>query len=281
MSLAPDLDAFQHFLTRSAVPIFYDLDSDAAQARGTGTFLDLGERLLLVTAAHVFEGCDPNRFFCPWARAGRISNVATWGGGGTWSSPSPDGCDVAIAEIEDAAAVAAFRRNYNCLTLDRIGMPMLGKTHILAGYPRELTTSNADGIDQTPFIYYSEMLPGPPAGAMNPKSWDLFFALERKGVVLSGDPSDTPNLEGVSGCAIWERSECEGTLWSPRTALKAVGVQTSAKSDVWFRATGWLPVIGLIAHFDRQAAARLTVSLAGEERPPAVTSLEDNPSQSR
>jgi hypothetical protein len=265
MPLAPDLEAFQHFLTRSAVPIFYDLDGDEAEARGTGTFLDLGDRLLLVTAAHVFEGCDPNKFSCPWTRAGRLSKATTFGPGGVWSSPSSGGCDVAVAEIEHEDAAAAFRKYYRCLSLDRIAMPTLGKTHILAGFPRELTTPNGNRIDQTPFIYYSEMLAEAPAGVKNLESWDLFFTLEREGHVLSGAPGDTPNLGGVSGCMIWERAGCEGPLWTPQTTLRAIGVQTSAKPDAYFRATCWLPIIPLIAHFDRRAAAELAVSLMGEE----------------
>ncbi len=260
----PELAALEHYLAEAAVPIFYDLNGDQPEARGTGALLDLGDRLLLVTAAHVMESRDIMKFSSPWNR--KTGEGATWGDAGLLLPRSSDTHDVAIVELQFPATVEAFRKNYRCLTLDRIGMPTLGATHVLAGYPAELTKATADRVDQSPFAYFSAMLPElpPEAKNLNP-TWDCFFALESEGDMLSGDPCDTPDLRGVSGCVVWELSACDGPLWTPQTALKAIGVQFSAKRDAWFRASNWLAVVPLIAHFDRSAAARLAVSLVGVE----------------
>jgi hypothetical protein len=256
----PELAALEHFLAETAVPIFYDLDSDKAEARGTGTLLDLGDRLLLVTAAHVMEGRDIMKFSSPWNR--NTGAGATWGDAGLLLPRSSDTHDVAIVELQYPATVEAFRKNYRCLTLDRIGMPTLGATHVLAGFPAELTKASGERVDQQPFAYFSAMLPEPPGDAknLNP-AWDLFFALEGDGEMLSGEPCETPDLEGASGCMIWELSACDGPLWTPQAALKAIGVQCSAKRNAWFRASNWLAVVPLITHFDRRAGTKLTVSL--------------------
>jgi hypothetical protein len=252
------------YLAEVTVPIFYDLDGEA-EARGTGTLLDVSGRLLLITAAHVLEDRDITKFSSPWDRKAGLTS--TWGSVGFLTPKSSDAWDVAIVELEYPDTIEAFRKNYRVLTLDRIAMPALGATHILAGYPAEGTTATADEINQIPFAYYTEMMEQHPADAEFPNpAWDLFFRLDRKGELFSGDVHDVPELQGASGCVIWELSEYDGPLWTPQKALRAVGVQRSAKPGHWFRASNWLAVVPQLAQFDRRAAAELAVTLLGEER---------------
>lgn len=252
------------YLAEVTVPIFYDLDGEA-EAAGTGTLLDVGGRLLLITAAHVLEGKDITKFSSPWGRNAGLTS--TWGSVGFLAPKSSDAWDVAIVELEYPETIEAFRKNYRCLTLDQVALPTQGATHILAGFPAELTSATEDAINQTPFAYYTEMLEEHPSDAEHPNpAWDLFFKLDRTGELFSGAVHDVPALHGASGCVIWELSDYAGPLWTPLRAVRAVGVQRSAKPGHWIRASNWLAVVPQLAHFDRCAAAELAVRLLGEER---------------
>jgi len=255
----------QQYLFEVIVPIFYDR-GDTLVPIGTGTLLEVGDRLFLITAAHVLEGCDGDKLVSPWDR--KSGKTASWGTHGYLTPRSSDRLDVAMVELQYPETIADFRKNYRRITLDQIAPPTAGATHILAGYPECMTTVGDMTIDQRPLAYYTEMLSDPPRGWVdfhNPAQ-DLFFKLEKEARELfSGKDVEVPKLQGASGCVIWEMSPYDGPLWTPQRALKAVGIQRSQKPhDGWFRATRWLPVAQLIAHFDRQAAAELTVSLLGE-----------------
>jgi len=252
------------YLAEVAVPIFYDLDGEG-RAIGTGTLLDVGDRLLLITATHIFEGRDIEKFSSPWGR--KAAPTGTWGTVRFLTTVSSDVWDVAIVEIEYPETIEAFRRNYRTLSLDQIAMPTSGATHILAGFPSELTNGTAEEINQTPFAYYTEMLEEHPSDTEFPNAaWDVFFRLDRDGELFTGEIHDMPALEGSSGCVIWELRDYDGPLWTPQRALRAIGVQRSAKTGHWFRASNWLAVVPLLAQFDRRAAAELAVALLGVER---------------
>lgn len=253
------------YLAEVTVPIFYDLDGEEPQAIGTGTLLDVGGRLLLITATHLFEDRDIEKFSSPWGR--KAGTTSSWGTVRFLITASSDVWDVAIVEIEHPDTIAAFRKNYRILSLDQIAMPTPGATHILAGYPAELSTATAKHINQRPFAYYTEMLEAHPADAEFPNpEWDLFFRLDREGELFTGEVHEIPALFGSSGCVIWELRNFDGALWTPQKALRAIGVQRSAKPGHWFRASNWLAVVPLLARFDRHRAAELAVALLGVER---------------
>jgi hypothetical protein len=261
-------ELLRQYLFEVIVPIFYD-NGETLEAIGTGTLLDVGDHLLLVTAAHVLEGYDGSKLVSPWDR--KSGKTASWGTHGYLTPKSSDRLDVAMVELQYPETVADFRKNYRRLTLDQIAAPSTeGATYILAGYPECMTTVDDTMINQRPIAFYTEILTDTPKGWVNfhNPSQDLFFKLGTKARELfTGEEQSVPKLQGASGCVIWELSPYDGPLWTPQKALKAVGIQRSAKpADGWFRATKWLPVAGLIAKFDRRAAALLTVSLVGEER---------------
>jgi len=257
----------QTYLFEVLVPIFYEKPDGKFDAIGTGTLLEIGDRLFIVTAAHVLDGCEGERLWSPWDR-----KAGTFGQCGTHSYLTPKNAnrlDVATVEIEFPETIAAFRKNYRLLNLAQITAPTPGRTHILAGYPECMTDTSGQMIHQQPLAYHTELLDGEPKGWVdyyNPAQ-DLFFRLEQRGELFSGEPHDVPKLNGASGCVIWEKSPYEGPLWTPQKELKAVGILRSAKpGDGWFRATRWLPIVGLILQFDRRAGAELAVSLLGEAR---------------
>jgi|GEM_PF-3076273 len=262
------------YLEQIIVPIYLTPDSGDVEVRGTGTLLEVGEKLCLITASHVFDECDLSKLSSPWGR--KQAEMVTWGEFRLRKAPHGSNLpDVAIAELQSSETIAAFRANYRRLTLAQVAMPTRGSTHVLAGFPEAMAAATETTIDQDPLIYFTEMLVEPPPDedlkdARQP-AWDLFFALERRGKVigLDGAIREIPDLQGASGCVIWEMTVSEG-LWTPDKALKAIGVQRSALKGKWFRATNWLSVIPLLAPIDARAAHQLAMALVGEERGTAM-----------
>jgi hypothetical protein len=262
------------YLEQVIVPIYLTHNSGDVEVRGTGTLLEVGEKLCLITASHVFDACDPGKLSSPWGR--KQAPTVTWGEFRLRKAPEGSNLpDVAIAELQSPETIVAFRANYRRLTLAQVAMPTLGSSHILAGFPEATAAATETTIDHDPLIYFTEMLAAAPPDedlkdARQP-AWDLFFALERRGKVigLDGAIREIPDLQGASGCVIWEMTAGEG-LWTPDKALKAIGVQRSALKGKWFRATNWLSVIPLLAPIDPRAAHQLAVALVGAESATAM-----------
>lgn len=250
------------------VPI-YLAEESAITAKGTGTLLDGGDRLYLVTASHVLDGCVASKLSSPGGRT--LAPPVPWRDVRVVKAPEASKLpDVAIVEFLSPETIAALRRTYSSLTLDRVATATPGSAFILAGFPEEKAKITGKVVDHDPFVYFTTMMPEPPKDAADPNpTFDLFFALGRRGTGSDGQRIDVPNLRGASGCAIWEIG-AGGKLWTPGTALRAVGVLRSAKPGAWFRATNWLAGIFVLATFDSQAAHALAVRLIGEEQAAVV-----------
>jgi hypothetical protein len=262
------------YLEQVILPIYLERDSGDMEGRGTGTLLEVGDKLCLITASHVFDGCNPTKLSSPWGR--KKAQIVTWGEFRLRRAPEGSALpDVAIAELQSPETIAAFRANYRPITIEQAAMPTLGpgygSPHVLAGFPSEMATMTETTIDQDPLVYFTKMLAEPPPDEDLKEVWnptfDLSFALERRVRVLgpARQVVEMPNLQGASGSIIWEMSSVDG-LWTPDKALKAVGVQRSALRGKWFRATNWLAVVPLLAPIDERAALQLAIGLIGEER---------------
>jgi hypothetical protein len=255
-------------IRRFLVPIYLAQDGGVA-VRGTGTLLDGGDRLYLVTASHVLEGCVPSKLSSPGGRT--LAPSVPWREVRVVKprdiSRSPD---AAVVEFLSPETIRALRETYAALTLDQVARAAPGSTFILAGFPDEKATITGNVVDHDPYIYFTTMLAEPPEGAENPNpTFDLFFSLGRAGTRSDGQREQVPRLQGATGCTIWQIG-AGGQLWAPGTVLKAVGMLSSAKHGVWFRATSWLAGIFVLATLDTQPAHALAVRLIGEEQAAAV-----------
>jgi hypothetical protein len=253
------------------VPIYLNHGAGkGVSVEGTGTLLDGGDRLYLVTAAHVFDGVEANRLSSPAGRT--LAPPVPWRSVRVVkprdSSKPPD---VAIVEFLSPETIQALRDTYLPLTLDRVARATPGSTFILAGFPEAKATITGNVLDQEPYIYFTTMLPEPPKETKYPPNptFDLFFSLGRAATRSDGQREVVPSLKGASGCTIWEIGR-GGELWAPGTVLKAVGIQSSEKHGAWFRATNWLGGIFVLATVDSDAAYVLGVRLIGEEQTTVV-----------
>lgn len=199
---------------RVMVPIYLDHGTgNGVTVQGTGTLLDGGDRLYLVTAAHVFDRVEANRLSSPAGRT--LAPPVPWRSVRVVkprdSSKPPD---VAIVEFLSPETVQALRDTYVPLTLDRVARATPGATFILAGFPEEKATITGNVLDQKPYFYFTTMLPEPPKDAKYPPNptFDLFFSLGRAATRSDGQREQVPRLQGASGCTIWEIGAA-GELW--------------------------------------------------------------------
>jgi hypothetical protein len=253
---------------RFIVPIHL-AEQDAISVMGTGTLLDGGDRLYLVTASHVLDDCVASKLSSPGGKT--LAPPVPWRDVRVFKPPEGSNApDMAIVEFLTPETIAALRKTYSSLTLDRVATAMPGSTFILAGFPLEKAKISGKTVDHDPYIYFTTMLPEPPEDAADPSpTFDLFFSLGRRATESDGERREVPNLKGASGCAIWQIG-AGGEFWTPATALRVVGVQSSAKSGSWFRATSWLAGVFVLASFDGHAAHALAVRLIGEEKAAVV-----------
>lgn len=223
-------------------------DHARAGILGTGTLLKCGERLVLLTAAHLFEGATSNghsssgNWLIPERASGQLlslegAHVHVIGG-----------ADIALVDLARATArprllrgrvalpgrlalrsrLAARRRNQRTTT--RIA------TYCLAGYPAAwsrfergylaakrltITTQTArrrdDGADSGSGACADEHAPE--------RLGDLRCIYGRIAERNDGTVIHTPALEGMSGAAIWEIGEIERS--NSAAAMHLAGVQSS------------------------------------------------------
>ena len=72
----PLVDGTKHILLRTypeqvIVPNYLTPDCGDVEVRGTGTLVEVGEKLYLITASHVFDGCDLGKLSSPCGRGGQ------------------------------------------------------------------------------------------------------------------------------------------------------------------------------------------------------------------
>jgi hypothetical protein len=156
---------------RFMVPIYLAQGSGIA-VLGTGTLLDCGGRLYLVTASHVLDNVEASRLSSPSGRTlappvpwREVRVVKT-----LEKSKQPD---VAIVEFRSQETVEALRQTYALLTLDQVARAGRGSTFILAGFPAEMAKVTCKTLDHDPYIYFTTMLPELPKDAMEVVSPDV------------------------------------------------------------------------------------------------------------
>jgi hypothetical protein len=174
--------------------------------------------------------------------------------------------DTAVVEFLSLETIAALRGAYLPLTIYRVARATPGSRFILAGFPVERAKLDGKVLDHKPYVYFTTMLAEQPSGVKNPNAtFDLFFSLGRAAWRSDGEREEVPRLQGASGCTVWEVG-AGGKFWTPESALRAVGVQSSEMHGAWFRATNWLGGLYVLSKVDEPAAYALAVRLIGEDQ---------------
>lgn len=262
------LIALEAFAVNSAVPVLYDSPSGVDQI-GTGTLFTIDNRYFLITAGHLFEAPDlsspapdPTKFAIPKGRVNgdlhTLGSYALYNGRNTNLADAD--IDIAILELLDPDTIEYAKRGWQILTLEDTWPPSTTGVFVLCGYPSERGWRSETSIGGKPTTVFTERLPQIPTSAKQPvhPALDMFFHYDVSGPDFEGKSSATPHLRGASGSSVWEyRGAAPGAIWSPKNALKVVGVQSSFLKGSYFRAKSWGMVLVMLRQIDNPPIAAL------------------------
>jgi hypothetical protein len=242
------------FAASVAVPIVYDHEKGGGDQIGTGTLFTTDGRFFLVTAAHLFEDCDPGRFAIGSANTAQMWSI----GRCNLLIPTNKAFDVAVVELLEAATIERAKASWKILTLANSGPASAEGVFVLCGWPSERAERTGDLIRGSRIIAFTQRMNEPPADAEPPvhAALDLFFHYDLEAVQISGTTIATPKLGGCSGASIWEYQEPQGvSLWTPEQCLKIIGVQSAWRKGKYFRAKSWAAVLEIMRQTDDRLAA--------------------------
>lgn len=242
--------AIEDFGFRSSVPIFKAIEGDDADHLATGTFIRSRDKLFLLTARHVLDCCNPGDLAIAGSPEG--SRLQTLGVSNAFK-PVGDPCvdvDILCIEIKEPEVHAIVSHGWQAVDISIGKDPELDKKILLVGYPSATLKKDGMKLSGKPTSYLTSVMATIPQEARQPvkEGLDLFLALDHEGVSLSGEHFCSPEIGGMSGCAIWQYTDVEDTeLWTPDRALRLVGIQASARPGHFFRGKQWRYIEQVIA----------------------------------
>jgi hypothetical protein len=115
------------------------------------------------------------------------------------------------------------------------------------------------------FCFVSSLLREVPEDANEVREGlDIFLMHRENGEDLDGGTSEMPNLKGVSGASIWGViPNSGGCVWSAKSRLRVVGLQTSCRSGSYIRGKNWELVARVFKRFDERAFEEIEAALNG------------------
>ena len=237
------LEALDLFGFHAAVPLFR-ADCEDADHLATGTFIAVGDKLVLLTARHVLDQCKPEDIAIAEKPEG--SQLRTLGGLAVHTAADVSGAgidiDIVCLEIQDAETIEIARTGWRVVDIS-VGDAAIGNGELLlVGYPSATLKKHRMKLTGRPTGIITRMMTSVPPEAVQPVDpvLDMFLHLTGQSVVEGGKIVDTPRIEGMSGCAIWElREPAEGELWSPERVFRLVGIQARARHYDYFRGKSW------------------------------------------
>ncbi|MBA3253335.1 MAG: hypothetical protein H0T67_03615 [Burkholderiaceae bacterium] len=186
-------DAIGDALLKRAVPLSR-LDQGRLQPLATAGLVRDGDRVGLVTAAHIFERAHWGDLAVPLPRDGRVAPLHS---ARIRLAMHPDN-DVAILWIGDRSLAQRLRTNWE--TSSTVGVTMTRSTpssHVLVGYPA-CNARRIDGCVYTkPLVLFTE--------SIDAERYLYARTAER----MDGVTIWTPELDGVSGAMLWSISDEE------------------------------------------------------------------------
>jgi hypothetical protein len=235
------------FVTDVTVPLFLEENSGSFRHLGTGTLFSSRGRHFLITAQHVLEGVDVAKTSVP--RRGGKERLRTIGEVGVFRPREPP-YDIAIVEFRLPQAVSELSEHNRFLTSENIGRVDAAAPTFLCGYPEVFTRMRAAEAGRLPLVtgrpltVHSTVLNATPDEVTDPSRGgaEIFCAYARKAISENGEQIDAPELEGVSGCGVWQFKKQDGGVWTGGSQIRLVAVQHAYKHDQYFRALTWAVV---------------------------------------
>jgi hypothetical protein len=253
--------ALQAFMVSVTIPILYDHETQGTNQVGTGTLFTADNRLFLVTAAHLFDGLDPEHDQDRFGRFAIPSRHTTqlWGlGPYKLLRPKQTEFDVAVLELQESATIERAKASWRILALANTAVAAPSGLFILCGFPFVRQRRIDDTITGDRMTVFTARIPIP-QNATPPvhPALDLFFAYDAEAIdAVTKAPIEALPLEGCSGASIWQYEEPKANaLWSPERCLKIVGVQSAYRKDQYFRAKSWAAVLEILRQSDERLSA--------------------------
>jgi hypothetical protein len=237
--------AVGQFLRPVTVPILVEREGDQLALLGTGTFFEYSGKIYLVTAKHVFNGEDLSKVAIP--EGPKLRTVHILGDHEIYSPRDTRTAelDISVLRLDSKKIIDIVRSHWGCLTGEDTTAAQAEGQFVICGYPSALVVPEEknDRIDfvSTLLIYYTNRI-AVPAEAEPPvdPQVDLFFNHGPEGKTINSEPLVSPKFQGVSGASVWQIfPTAAGTIWTPRRALKVVGIQSGARHGAYLRAKSW------------------------------------------
>lgn len=218
------------FVRQCALPIVVFSGQHAA-VRGTATLLRVGDGVLLLTAAHLFDdGVRLGDLALPLNDTGAWVTLAS-----AQLVRDPD-ADIALV-IPRRAEQQALARRWQAVPVAAVAGagedPEDATPHYVAGYPAALTRRAADWLVAKRLLVMTGRCQGEaplPDAAAPVARHDLMLEYRRVAARTDGTTIHTPELEGVSGAAVW------GACWKAgERQLMIVGVQSAFRHSRYMR----------------------------------------------
>jgi len=238
--------AVEQFVFKATLPVLYD-SPDGLDQVGTGTLFDVRGRLMLVTAGHLFDDREPERFAISRSYVGS-HNPRTLGSFDL-SRPDNKEIDIAVLVLRDHLTIANARDGWAVLTEENTGVASAQGIFVLSGYPSKRVKVDGANVTGSLITGFTERLPQVPKNAEPPvdPNLDLFFRYDDKVIDVNDKEIPAPDLSGLSGSSIWEYVESpHQKLWMPQATLRVIGVQSAYLQGKYTRAKSWSFVKSMI-----------------------------------
>jgi hypothetical protein len=259
------------FILKVSLPLLADAGGQMA-ILGTGTLFNIEGRSFIVTADHNLKE-DPDDPDSPdidlttiaypsslqaslsasvGSRRSRPKPAAlnTLGPFDLFRPRKPSRLDVAVLELKGDATVKRLHDSWSFLTLANIGTPANCTTFILAGYLFEGATFENGIVGQVVLSLQTNPLHYTPEVEFPDSKFDQFYYLPES--LEAGDPPRrVTSLKGLSGASIWSYTDSSdnGGIF-PSSAVRVIGIQSSAKMGAWFRGVDWNAVKSILRDKD-------------------------------
>jgi hypothetical protein len=260
--LSPEeANAVNHYIAGCSLPIVEELD-EAAAVLATANFFEAAGRCFLVTASHSFEDFDPERMGILVKQANDRRCYMTLNGCRRYYWEDED-LDVTVVEVQDPDLAAALRRTYQSLGPEAVARHgERFSQYIIAGFPRSGALCGPGHIEPR-----AMKLTTTPFEGMHPEG----FRFDREFLLTFAESGRTPNgtlkpsqpLQGLSGAAVWGvATPGSGCVWTPRSAVRVVGIQHAYKKTAYIRCHRWWLVARMLEQMDSTIGAEFMAALS-------------------